>query len=86
MRSVLRRIASPVTRVELCTASIWVAICSVAFAVCTASDFTSESDHRETAARFAGARGLNRRIERKQVCLTCNVPDQINDFAACLRA
>src|SRR5262245_23968583 len=36
MRSVLRRIASAVTRVELCTASICVAIWSVAFAVCTA--------------------------------------------------
>ena len=43
MRSVLRRIASTATRVELCTASICSAICSVALAVCTASDLTSDA-------------------------------------------
>jgi hypothetical protein len=43
MRLVLRRIASTATRVEFCTASIWLAICSVALAVCTANDLTSDA-------------------------------------------
>src|ERR1700716_1002259 len=43
MRSTMRRIASTAAPVEPCTAAIWPAISSVAFAVCTASDFTSEA-------------------------------------------
>ena len=43
MRSAMRRIASTAAPVEACTAAIWPAISSVAFAVCTASDFTSEA-------------------------------------------
>ena len=43
MRSALRRIASTAPVVDDWMAAIWEAICSVAFAVCTASDFTSEA-------------------------------------------
>src|SRR5664280_718339 len=41
MRWAIRPIASTALSVEFCTSMIWLEISSVAFAVCTASDFTS---------------------------------------------
>ena len=43
MRPVMLPIASTAPALEPCTAWIWAAISSVALAVCTASDFTSEA-------------------------------------------
>ena len=38
-------------------------------------------DHGEASAGLARARGFNRGIERKQICLPRNVADQVDDFA-----
>ncbi len=43
MRAAIWRIASTAPEVEFCTARMWLAISSVAVAVCTASDLTSEA-------------------------------------------
>src|ERR1035441_4135261 len=50
MRWVIRPIAFTALPVEFCTSRIWLEISSVAFAVCTASDFTSEATTAHTRA------------------------------------
>ena len=49
------------------------AICSVAFAVCTGERLHLGGDHREAAARIAGARRLDGGVEREQVGLAGDV-------------
>ena len=68
------------------TAADWMApICSaisaVARAVCAGERFDLGGDHREAAAGFAGARGLDRGVERQQIGLAGDRLDQPDHLA-----
>ena len=56
-------------------------ISSVALAVCAASALTSLGDHGEALAGLAGARRLDRGVERQQVGLLGDGGDQLDDVA-----
>ena len=61
--------------------AICVAISSVAFAVCDGELLHLGSDHREAAPGFAGARRLDRGVERQQVGLLGDRRDQLDHVA-----
>ena len=62
-------------------APICSAISSVACAVCAGERFDLGGDDREAAAGFAGARGLDRGVEREQVGLPGDRLDQADHLA-----
>ena len=68
-RAVMSPIASTGFLVAFCISAICAEISSVALAVWLASAFTSRGDHGEALARLAGARRLDRGVERQQIGL-----------------
>ena len=71
-----RRWPPPPRSVAAWIAAICAAISSVALAVWLASLFTSRGHDREALAGIAGARRLDRRVQRQQVGLAGDVVDQ----------
>ena len=67
--------------VAACMPAICVPISSVALAVCVASAFTSEATTAKPRAGLAGARRLDRGVERQQVGLLGDGGDQLDHVA-----
>src|SRR6476646_9349487 len=83
MRPVMLPMARTALCVEVCTAAIWLPISSVAFAVCTASAFTSEATTAKPLP--AGARPLDRGVERQKIGLSGHALDELDHVVDLLR-
>ena len=80
MTAVIAPTFSTARFVANCTSAIWDEISSVAFAVWIGKRLYFGSDHREAPSGLAGSRGLDGGVERQQVGLAGNAPDEAHDL------